>query len=80
MSIKSQFAEYRSKVRDANNYPDAPEWVRQKLLERLDALIALENSKDFEDEARFFRNAAVRSIKDQCGFECDAIIADIPRM
>jgi hypothetical protein len=78
MSLKNQFLEYRSRVANANEYPFAPQWVKDKLLERLDVLLALQNPQEFEVSARSFPQGAARTITDQCGSECDDILEDIP--
>ena len=80
MSLRPQFTEYRLKVADRSNYPDAPDWVREELLERIDTLLALEDGDQFEYTAAWFSRGAARYITDQCGSECDELLDDMPRV
>ena len=80
MSLRQQYAEFRSKVADRNNYPELPKRIKEKLLENLDAMLALEDGDKFEYKARWFRLGASRFILDSCSWETEELFEDMPHI
>lgn len=82
MNAKQGLSELCSAIRNRDTVKcgNAPTWILEELLKRLEHLLAKGSDAIIEAEAEAFVVGAIRFVTDRCGSECDALVDTLSRI